>query len=220
MKRNSKVEKDLSPDESAIIADIESLLNQLKQGEVAEGEEIAPGMDGADVGMDVITDGQPAGDEEQEEFEDEKIVGKDETAREDAETRVGELPEDDEEALKVLKALIGVGKSADRRPAPRRAVQAGDSSRTLAMIAKSLAILARKVDRVEDSMVGVLEGIGVTDKIVQKSAARKPVQTRRTDTQALVDVLREAFVGKSAEVKEEPAGDLRTVLTTLVGDGR
>lgn len=216
--RNQKVEKDLSPDESAIIADIESLLNQLKQGEAAEGPEGGPGLE--DVNMDVITDGQPAGDEEQEELEDDKIVGKDETANSSADQRLDELPEDDEEALKVLKALIGVGKSADRKPVRRvveTARRSGDS-RALAMIAKSLAILAKKVDRVEDSMVGVLEGIGVAESLVQKSAAtRRPVQARQADVQALVDVLKSAMVGKSADAEPEAPGSMKDVLTTLVG---
>jgi len=205
-----KVQKSLSPEEKSVIANVKSLLDQLESIEAGEGE-MEDGTGEMPVEMAAMTDGLPAGDEEQEDLEEDKIE-KDETANSKADQRIGELPVDDEEALSVLKSLMGIGgvqKSARVRPA-----QSDQTMLILGKIAKSLNIIADRQDQQGSAIVGILEGIGISDEamgIVRKSRPN-PKQNSAQDVVALLrDALR---VEKSATAPEAP-GTMKDALGAL-----
>jgi hypothetical protein len=218
--KNRQVNKDLSPEESALIADIESIIAQLKQHEQAEGPEGGPPAPAEpEVNMDVITDGQPAGDEEQEETEEGKLkVAKDgATGSDTADQKINDLPVDDVEALKVVKAIMALGRGVNKSAA----APVSPTLRALQSVAKSLQAMEARIGQLEEFSVGMLEGMGVADALVQKSAApqprRRPVQSNGMDAQAFIDAIA-AAVNKSGgpAAAEKPEG-IRDALGYLTG---
>lgn len=211
----SAVRKDLGPEEKALLADMQSILNQLVQVETAEGPEAAQAPVESCVKMAALTDGQPAGDEEQKELEDKKLEKA--TASDNSAQRLDDLPVDDEKALqlvgKALQQLLGVG-VAKSAPKIDPVVAA------LGTVAKSIESLAARQAVMEDSLVGILEGVGVADQLsasVKKSADARPIQSNGNDVASLVAALN-AFVTKSAAPQAaEAPGTIKDVLTSLVG---
>lgn len=221
----NRVNKDLSPEEAAIIADIESSIQQLKQHETAEGPEAgAPAPEDAEVNMAVITDGQPAGSEDQEELEDEKIVGKDgANGSDNADKKIGDLPVDDLEALKVVKAIMALGKGGSVGKSAAAPARSSLELRLLQGIAKSMQAIDARLAQVEEFSVSMVEGMGIADAVVQKSAAaapaRRAVQSNGMDAQAFIEQLA-AAVNKSAAQPAEKPGTIRDALSMLTGSNQ
>lgn len=203
----SPVAKSLSPEEQSIIANIQSLLDQLGQEQAPAEEPMAP-----EAGVEMAEHGEP----DQDEFQgvpddDEDDVMKSEVANDPAEERMSELPDDDKEALTVLKALMHMGtvqKSA--RPVdPTVAALQG--------VAKALQRLQRQSDEQGQALVGILEGFGVADAVVQKSApaGRRVAQSSGVDAAAVLKALL-AQAAPAAPAQQEEAGGIADVLKALV----
>lgn len=212
MNASQIVRKDLSPEEASIIADIKSLLAQLESSEKAEGPEAAAETP-APVEMAALTDGQPAGSEDQEELEKKKIE-KDETASDKAEARIEELPIDDDKAL----ALIGKAFARLSGNIKKDALPVDPTLLILRRIAKSLDGLSKRQGQTEDALVGILEGMGVADQIVAKSVvpASRPVQSGGEDAKQIIEALK-GLVLKSADKAPESSGSIADVLKSLTG---
>jgi hypothetical protein len=207
----NQVRKDLSPEESAIIADIKSLLAQLESAESAEAPEAAAAPE--PVEMAAMTDGQPAGSEDQKELEEEKIE-KDETATEKADARIDTLPTDDEKALSLIgKAFARLSGNVKKDAQPVDATLL-----ILRRIAKSLDAVSRRQNQTDEAVVGILEGMGVAEQVVAKSAvpAARPVQSGGADAQAFLEALK-GLVQKSATAAPETPGTVKDVLLSLAG---
>lgn len=213
-----RIEKSLTAEEKSVIANVRSLLDQLEQMEQAEGAEGALEDGGLPPGEDInmaATDGLPCGDEEQEEFEEDKIE-KSEVANEDAEVRVEELPEDDEAALKVLKAIMSLGGGSHPAAVRKSARSASPADSVQYRTLKVLKSLSERLDQQGEAIAGLLEGIGVAEQVVAKS--RRPVNPRQNSAvealRAIVDAARGTRVEKSLDA-QEPEGSLSDVLGTL-----
>lgn len=207
----SPVNKALTPEEQSIIANIQSLLNQIGQEQAPE-EPVAPegevAMSDDNDGDDMIgAPGEGMGGEEGEEDN----VKKSEDASAGAEERMSELPDDDKEALSVLKALMRVGtvQKAARPVNPTLAA--------LQQVTKALQSLQRQADEQGQAIVGILEGFGVTDATVRKSERQEPrrvAQSGGADVQAVLKAL--AAQVKVTQAAEDDGGTLADALTTLV----
>lgn len=198
------VNKALSPEETAIVANIKSLLDQLEQTSGTDEGNDLPAPDGDEVAMSADGDGDEDGVEE---------VFKDETADASAEERVGEDPSETEEALSVLKAIMKMGAGQVKKSRPVDPMLS-----TLQGIAKALQGINQRVDEQGQAIVGILEGMGVADQVatVQKSA-RRPVQSAGADAAAVLKALM-AAAGQSQPAQEaEPEGSLKDVLIGLTG---
>lgn len=197
------VNKALSPEETAIVANIKSLLDQLEQTSGMDGGNDLPAPGGDEVAMSAD------GDDE----DDVEEVFKDETADASAEERVGEDPSETEEALSVLKAIMKMGAGQVKKSRPVDPMLS-----TLQGIAKALQGINQRVDEQGQAIVGILEGMGVADQVasVQKSA-RRPVQSAGADAAAVLKALM-AAAGQSQPAQEaEPEGSLKDVLIGLTG---
>lgn len=205
----SPVNKALTPEEQSIIANIQSLLNQIGQEQAPE-EPAAPEGEVAmsDDNDDVIgAPGEGMGGEEG----DEDDVMKSEDASAGAEERMSELPDDDKEALSVLKALMRVGtvQKAARPVDPTLAA--------LQQVTKALRSLQRQADEQGQAIVGILEGFGMADATVRKSErqeSRRVAQSGGADVQAVLKAL--AAQVKVTQAAEDDGGTLADALTTLV----
>lgn len=215
MKKGKTVAKDLNSEEKALLADIKALVAKLEQAEQAEEGEAGTEDDGGE-GAGEVGVGKAAEKDEDMDEEDEggEEVEKSETGSDDAEERIGELPKEATEALGVLKAYLGSGKavakSAQRKPS--------GSDAALREVAKALNALNKRLDQQEESIVGILEGIGVADEVakVAKSAPRA-VQSTGADVQAFMTQLA-AMVQKSAQTAgPEKPGTLGDAMSMLVG---
>lgn len=210
MNARNKVQKSLTPEEKSIIANVKSLLEQLEQAE-GDGGLGNEDTEGTSVEMAAMTDGLPAGDEEQEELE-EKKVEKSETASDDADERLDELPVDDEEALKVLKALLNIG----NRSSVRKSAISGDEIQIRTL--KVLKSIQKRLDEQEEAISGILEGIGVADQIVAVRKSARPVNPKQSSAEDVLRLIANAAgvgarVEKSADA--EPVGTIKDVLTEL-----
>jgi len=216
MIKKNQVQKSLSPEEKSVLANVRSLLDQLEQMEEAEAG-MGPAEPGAEVEMAAMTDGLPEGDEEGEELEEGKVE-KSEVATDGAEERIDELPVDDEEALKVLKAIMGLGSRA--APAVRKsAVPARDGAdrEVQARTLKVLKSIQRRLDEQGEAISGILEGFGVADHVLAVQKSRRPVNPAQPSAQAVLKALTDALGGARVEksAPAEPEGGLRDVLSAL-----
>jgi hypothetical protein len=216
MKKGKTVAKDLNSEEKALLPDIKALVAKLEQAEQAEEGEACTGNDGGEgageVGVGKAAEKDEDMDEEDEGGED---VEKSETGSDDAEERIDELPKEATEALGVLKAYLGSGKSvaksAQRKPS--------GSDAALREVAKALNALNKRLDQQEESIVGILEGIGVADevaKVAKSQSSNRAVQSTGADAQAFLTQLA-AMVQKSAQTAgPEKPGTLGDAMSMLV----
>jgi len=205
-----------NPELAAILADIQSLLAQLSTATNAEesGEEEDEGETGEGAVNMAAVPGAPEAEDEEEEDVKKALDG--EAAAED---RLVEIAVDDEKALAaVAKALLrmgAVGKSAAvRKPAVDQTTLA------LGAIAKSLTALTNQVNAQGEALVGMMEGIGIADAVVQKSAEistknKKVVQN--VDTEAFLKSLAGLVNKSSTAPAAEPEMGLGDALMALTG---
>jgi hypothetical protein len=215
-----KIQKSMSPEEKSVIANVRSLLDQLEQLEQGEGEEpdMIPDESNGEMPVEKTekterTDGMPAGDKEVEGLEEDKIE-KSETADASAEEKIKELPEDDEVALKVLKALIGIGER--NTGTVRKSARVDTANDVQVRTLKILKSIQSRLDAQGDAIVGILEGVGVADQVVQQRKPVVAVQKSRDDLiSALTDALKTQGTRVEKSASSEPEGNIRDVLTGL-----
>lgn len=203
----SPVNKALTPEEQSIIANIQSLLNQIGQEQVPE----EPAAPEGEVAMSDDGDEDDVGVPGVGEEGDEDDVMKSEDASAGAEERMSELPDDDKEALSVLKALMRVG-SVQKAARPVDPTLAA-----LQQVTKALRSLQRQADEQGQAIVGILEGFGMADATVRKSERQEPrrvAQSGGADVQAVLKAL--AAQVKVTQAAEDDGGTLADALTTLV----
>jgi hypothetical protein len=204
----SQVNKALSPEEQAIVANVKSLLEQLEQTAGADEMNVPPEPEG-EVAMAAgeSVDGEMLGDEDDEGDD----VLKSEDASQPAKARIEEDPSETEEALTVLKAIMKMGgevRKASRPVDPTLAALQG--------IAKALKGMSQRVDEQGQAIVGILEGIGVADQVATVQKSRRPVQSGGADASAVLKALMAAAQAPARD-DPEPEGSLKDVLLGLTG---
>lgn len=191
---NSKVTKALTPEEQTLVANIKSLLAELEGMQVADQE---VEMSGHKAPM--VEKMEPGEEEEVVGFEYDEEVDKaienadadESVANDDAEDRLGDIPDVDEENVHEVAKMIAhalVQKSGKvRKAAPQRyddavAAALGEVTR----VVKSMHQHQAKQDAV---LSEVLEGLGVTQSVTGKKVQKsKPVQSM--DMESLTQVFK------------------------------
>lgn len=194
---NIPVTKALSPEETAILGNIKSLITELEGGgAVPGGEEGAPVMMSDETGSEIP--GAP-----------QNTVAKDESGRSTAESKVDELPVDDEEALGVLKALLAKSSGGSHVAKSRQSSSQSEMNRLLkALVQKSV--------QQEKALNSILEGMGVTEEMLKVEKAVQPKLAVQPSANDILNALGQLMVNKSAESSQpQDAGSLRDVLTGL-----
>lgn len=225
--------KSLTPEERAVVGNIKSLLTQL-EGVMGEGEPVqmcagTTSGQSPSTGTGITKANGSTGDPQtlgpnQSGHASQKepvnpFVAKDEgggeTAREDAETKLDELPVSTEESLEVLKSLLGIAKSAnDPSLAQIRKARTPVVDPVQVETLKVLKSLTKAVAEQEFTLRALIDGKSVADELlkVEKSLPRTPVQPSSQDILAALGQL----VQKSADApQKQDAGSMSDVLGTL-----
>jgi hypothetical protein len=205
-----KVYKSLTPEEKLKLASCQSILGELISGESAAApEEAAPPPVEEAVRKD--EDGAPPPAEPEKKEEE---VAKSEEARDGAESRMDELPKDDESALSVLKSLLAsVNKTAVVTKSAPRAVSIGENEfRDMLAVMKSMQA---RISRQDEALSGILEGMGVTSDAlkVEKAAPRQAIQPSANDI--LAALASAVQVHKSAPETATAPGTMADALRVL-----
>jgi hypothetical protein len=163
-------------------------------------------------------------DPEEEEVESVKVA-KDETARSTADERIGTLDKDDDAALAVLKALFNdVKKSTRINDKTTRFFQ--QYNRILKSLHQRLSVekatnikLQRRLDEHEETLNGILEGIGVTKNLFPAEPTKVTKSSLSPDAIAIVEALGQS-INKSAapQYGTAPAPKRIESLRDVMGD--
>ncbi len=215
-----KVRKMLSPEEKTLIDNLKAMIAELESmeaGEMAGGEGVAPALKAVE-GMAGTAPNEEIGGVETPDLEAEqrkkelmgagmvatKEISTDTdvpAANDDAEDRIEDIPEQDEEnigevakALKVLlEARRGVGKSADPDP--------------IVMVAKAMQAMGDRMSIYESSMTNLLQGMGIADQVVAQTKVDKderlPVSS--TDHDQAINMVAKALVEALGKNVSQPA---------------
>ena len=202
-----KVHKSLTPEEKLKLASIQSMIGELMSGEEAAAPEEPPPVQEA---VHKDEDSAPPTAEEPEKEE----VEKSEEARDSAESRMDELPEDDETALSVLKSLLAaVNKTTAVTKSAPHTVRIGENEfRNMLNVMKSMQT---RINRQDEALSGILEGMGVTSAAlkVEKAAPRQAIQPSAND---ILNALASAMqVSKSAQTAPGPTSEPGTMADAL-----
>jgi hypothetical protein len=207
-----KVHKSLTPEEKLKLASIQSMIEELMSGEEAAAPEEPPPVQDA-VRKDEEDD-PPAAEPEEPEKEE---VEKSEDARDSAESRIDELPEDDETALSVLKSLLASVKktTAVTKSAPHTVKIGENEFRNMLNVMKSMQT---RINRQDEALSGILEGMGVTSAAlkVEKAAPRQAIQPSANDIlNALASAVQVSKSTQTAPGTTSEPGTMADALRTL-----
>jgi hypothetical protein len=214
----TKVQKALSAEESTLLSNIRSMVDELEQinaGEAAasyDPEDKMEKMDGED-DLDIVI--APEDDEEEGMM---KAAKSDEgpTANDKAEERLETTDEESEKNIAAVKALIA---RMDRKLRAEKS----KSQQTDVVVLKAIKMIAKRQDEIEEAFTHILKGMGVADQI-EKSIVSKPKEkpVQSTDVAAVL----KSLLGQAAPAQEPAPRDSnevrkslasRSVLTALLG---
>ncbi len=226
--KTSTVKKDAS-DIQAVIANIKGLCETVEQQLGLEQPEVNQAVTPPEempvakpVAKEIRTDGEPGGDKEQEEYEEDKMkkaVCKEAegNANEDAEKRIDDLePEEQLTAeQKFMKAANVLGYKVTKMR-PDVSVEKNATLDALESIAKSLKGVGEVQKQHGDAIAGLLQGIGFVPDVKKSEEPRKIVQTTDTDriVKGLIEAIGAAQVQKSETIPQGQEG-MKTVLSEL-----
>ncbi len=233
------VRKGLSPEEKTLIDNLKSMIAELESMEAGEaaGDDGVSGALKAIEGMAGTSPNEEQGGQQTPSLpaaQNKKLLGQAPIAKSnkgqgstdtdvppaqaDADERIEELPEVDEENIgevaKALQALMrrrGVGKSAGADP--------------IFMVAKALQAISDRLATQETAVTELLKGMGIADQITlveKEEQARRPVGV--TDQEQVIGMVAKALVGAlQSKVNEVTAddkkslADVRKDLTSVLG---
>ncbi|MDR2193858.1 MAG: hypothetical protein LBP19_05245 [Treponema sp.] len=213
-----KVQKSISPEEEDLIQNIDNEIKKLselvKQHKSVEDDIVEADDEGDDVPPEEehLDDVEKTEEEEVEDesafddFEEEEVekkkVKKSETARASAEEKIDTLTEEDERALQVLKSLMGSVRKARRVP-EETVKYFNETHKVLKSAFTKINQQQQRIDQLESAVEGMLEGMGISQKLLQ-TGTRKKVQKSRLspDAQAIVEALG-SVIQKSARTRGE-----------------
>lgn len=217
--KKNAVMKALSPEDKEIIANIQALVNQLMQmGAGAEGEVVAESddMDEDDINKgeseDELGTDEKAKKEEDEKEAAKKAVKKEEPVEgdnadgnDDAEDKLADLPESAsnniEEVAKMLATILS-GKSV------KKSAPVNPMVNTMDKIAKALGQIAERQEMTENAVIGILEGLGVSNEIKKSVKQERPKPVEYTDGKNVLEFLAKALGEHAPEKKSEPVGKM------------
>ena len=197
-----KIHKSLTPDEKLKISNIQALCQELLAAEVASSEETNP---------EETVQKQEA-EKPQENVE--KSVQKSETANENVETRMNELPTELDGALdKVTKSLNELSDMVVTKEMTKQKEVASPEMQVLGQTMLVLKSMQKRLDEQGQALNGILEGMGITEDIlkVEKAAPRQAVQPSAND---ILNALA-SIVQKSAQAEPVKVGTMNDVITSL-----
>jgi hypothetical protein len=201
-----KVQKSLSPEEEDLIQNIEDEIKQLRalnKSQGIEDEVIESDDEGAEIPP--LEDDPPEEEIEKSENEEEvveeeetledlkevekKKVNKSETGRASAEEKINTLSEEDERALQVLKSLMGSVRKARGVP-EETSKYFNETHKVLKSAFVKIYKQQKRIDQLESAVEGMLEGIGISKKVLETGTRRKVQKSKLSpDAEAIVEAL-------------------------------
>ena len=210
----------LSPEEKAVLANIESLVSQLKEQQPEEEMETDAVVDGDSAvadeeieASDHEVDKEDDDVEKSDDMEDEVEKAVDQegsTASDDAEERlVEDLPEMEPAEREILKTLIRSGHiklTNKQAPIAKSNKRIDNMVGAINKLTQVVTTIAKSNQDNQKAIEGILEGIGVADTVrkSQKPNPKKPVNVDpNTQNQILTQIAN--MVEKSAPAQSQPA---------------
>ena len=217
----------LSSEEKALLANIQSLTQQIMQieegGESTGGDE--PPAEDAEMADTEIT----PENEEEEDNEDDEVVKSDEgtNASDDADSRLeDDLPEITEDGLAAIKSLVSHGVLTVNKSKSSKSVSTDVLAKAVTQLSTVVKSLVNDQHEISKAVYGIIDGMGITAEIkksmktadvsrsVKKSAQ---VADMSVIKQEIIDGVSQAFgVAPTSNIQIGSTGDVRKSLASVM----
>ena len=215
----------LSPEERALLANIQSLTQQIMQieeGGDSTGEVESPVEDVA------MAEDEISPEDEQEDAEEvKKAADEGTTASDDADSRLeDDLPEITEDSLQAIKSLVARGVLTVNKSKSSKSVSNDVLAKAVTQLSTVVKSLVDDQHEISKAVYGIIDGMGITAEIkksmkpatdnrsVQKSAQ---VADMSVIKQEIIDGVSQAFgVNPTTNIQMGSTGDVRKSLAGVM----